>query len=98
MRPTRSGYQCATGGDACPGHRSKWLHCVPSDEVLIAACRASLNEFDVPHTCGLETRMYFQGEPHKHDGATCVDWAHCTRTSDQQSANGGPSDPAGPVN
>lgn len=30
----RTGYQCAVGGDACPGHVSKWLMCsvLPTDE------------------------------------------------------------------
>lgn len=50
----------------------------------IRACKASMNEIDVTHTCGLSGKVYFQGNPHKHDGSACEDWAHCTRTSDEQ--------------
>lgn len=57
----------------CEGHDSK-----------IAACEASLDPIAIPHTCGLEAKMFFQGNPHTHDGRECEDWAHCTRTSDQQ--------------
>lgn len=28
----RAGYQCSVGGDACPGHVSKWLMCTPETE------------------------------------------------------------------
>jgi hypothetical protein len=68
----------------------------PPPEKLILECRASQYHIDTRHTCGLSGKMFFQAEPHAHQGEQCVDWAHCTRTSDQQ--NGGPSDAAGPVN
>lgn len=52
-------------------------------EIRIRACTASRG-FMMPHTCGLESLMYFQGEPHFHNGLSCIDWAHCSQTSDQQ--------------
>jgi hypothetical protein len=51
-------------------------------DVRIAACRASAGPME-PHTCGFQDKMYFQGNEHTHDGAACVDWAHCTRLSDK---------------
>lgn len=48
-------------------------------------CEASRSEF-LPHTCGLEKTVFMQGNRHSHDGEPCKDWAHCSRTSDEQKA------------
>jgi hypothetical protein len=46
-------------------------------------CRAS-SGFMMNHTCGLHRKRFFQSDEHSHDGKPCVDWAHCSKTSDAQ--------------
>jgi hypothetical protein len=50
---------------------------------VASECRASAGLL-MRHTCGRDKREYLQGNPHSHDEIACVDWAHCSRTSDEQ--------------
>lgn len=60
--PVRSGYRCTLGGDACPGHSSKWLMCGTGTSTIGTVLTVPMGEPGPPEGEALGVT-----DAHRHD-------------------------------